>query len=61
MPALLREGVSEAQIKRLVEQLTPLLNKALAVTYRLATGKDFFLTVQVRKTQSPATCASADP
>lgn len=47
VPAILREGVSEGQIKRLVEQLTPLLNKALAVTYRLATGKDLLLTVQV--------------
>ena len=47
MPGILREGVSEGQVKRVVEQLTPLLNKALAVAYRLATGKDFVLTAQV--------------
>ena len=47
MPALLREGVSEAQVKSYVEQVTPIINKGLAVGYRLATGKDAFLTAQV--------------
>ena len=47
MPALLREGVSEAQVKSYVEQVTPIVNKGLALGYRLATGKDAFLTAQV--------------
>ena len=52
VPGILREGVSEGQVKRLVEQATPLLNKALAVAYRLAVGKDLLLTAQV--SQPPA-------
>jgi len=47
VPALLREGVSEAQVKSYVEQVTPIVNKGLAIGYRLATGKDAFLTAQV--------------
>ena len=49
MPALLREGVSESHVKSYVEQITPVINKALAVGYRLATGKDAFLTAQVHR------------
>jgi len=47
VPQILREGVSEKQVKSLAEQVTPLINQALAVGYRLATGKDVFLTAQV--------------
>lgn len=46
VPSILREGVSEGQVKHLVEEFTPLLNKGLALAYRLATGKDFALSAQ---------------
>lgn len=46
VPSILREGVSEGQAKHLLEECIPLLNKALALAYRLASGKDFALTVQ---------------
>jgi type II secretory pathway component PulC len=51
VPALLREGVSESHVKSYVEQITPIINKGLAVGYRLATGKDPFLTAR-----SPLAC-----
>lgn len=47
VPQLLREGVSESQVKSLVESYTPMVNKGLALLYRIATGKDVVLTVQV--------------
>ena len=50
VPALLREGVSESHVKAYIEQITPVINKGLAVGYRLATGKDPFLTAQVPPT-----------
>ena len=34
-------------MKSYVEQVTPIVNKGLALGYRLATGKDAFLTAQV--------------
>ena len=57
VPSILREGVSEGQVKHLLEECTPLLNKALAVAYRLATGKDFALTVQACATARPVLSA----
>ena len=53
VPALLREGVSESHVKAYIEQITPVINKGLAVGYRLATGKDPFLTAQVLPTARP--------
>lgn len=47
IPQLLREGVSESQVKSFVDQYTPLINKALAFVYRVATGQDVVLAVQV--------------
>lgn len=47
IPHLLREGVSESQVKSLVEQYTPLVNKGLAFAYRVATGQDLVLALQV--------------
>ena len=47
MPRILREGVSEKQVQELAQQVTPVINQGLAVGYRLATGKDIFLTAQV--------------
>jgi len=47
VPRILREGVSEKQVQELAQQVTPVINQGLAVGYRLATGKDIFLTAQV--------------
>jgi riboflavin kinase len=47
VPRLLREGISESQAKSLVDSYTPMVNKGLALLYRIATGKDPVLTAQV--------------
>lgn len=47
VPQLLREGISESQVKSLVESYTPMINKGLALLYRVATGKDPVLTAEV--------------
>lgn len=40
VPRLLREGLSEAEVKGYAEKATVYVNKGLAYTHRLATGKD---------------------
>jgi riboflavin kinase len=47
VPRWLKEGVSDADVKKHADQATTLINKALGFTYRLATGKEVVLSMQV--------------
>lgn len=47
IPGVLREGVTEGQVKQFAADWTPYINKALAFAYRVATGKDVVLSIQV--------------
>lgn len=47
VPVLLKEGVTESQVRGFASDVTPLINKALAFAYRLASGKEVVLSLQV--------------
>jgi len=47
MPRILQEGVSEGDLKGLVEEYTPLLNKGIALAHRVFTAKDAVLAAKV--------------
>lgn len=47
VPAILKEGVSEEQMRRFSESLRPLVNKALAYISVLVTGKDLKICILV--------------
>jgi hypothetical protein len=47
VPRLLREGISESQAKQLVDSYVPMVNRALALLYRVCTGRDAVLAAEV--------------
>ena len=46
-PRVLSEGIQEAEARRVVEKLLPFLNKGLAFTHRILSGKDAFMSVVI--------------
>ena len=44
-PRVLSEGIQEAEARRVVEKLLPFLNKGLAFTHRILSGKDVLMSV----------------
>lgn len=47
LPSFLKEGVSEGQVKDLSAKATVLVNKFLAFSYRVLSGKDIVLSLKV--------------
>jgi riboflavin kinase len=47
VPRLLKEGISEGQAKQLVDSYVPMVNRALALLYRICTGRDPILAGEV--------------
>jgi len=47
IPSFVKDGISEEEVKKLVTKLTPCINDALGVTYRMITGKDLQLAAKV--------------
>lgn len=47
LPKVLKEGVSEAEVKAVVEKLTPYVNKAMRLGHQLLSGKEVVLSFVV--------------
>lgn len=47
MPAFMVQGIAEAQIRNMVERVTPYVNKTLFFAHRILSGKDVMMSVCV--------------